>query len=218
MPEVLATAPESADTPGYLVLPWLEPGRPSPTSWRRFGESLAELHARAAPQPDYGWTADNYLGLAPQHNEARDDWPDFYATQRLGAIREYVRSIGRWERRWDAPLDKLLLDLPNRLPARPHAALVHGDLWSGNAHALADGRFALIDAAVYVGHGEVDLALSEMFGGFAPGFYEGYRRVTPEASGYAQRRDVYQLYHWMMHLAVSAGYGTRVAGMLALLT
>lgn len=69
------------------------------------------------------------------------------------------------------------------LPPKPHVALVHGDLWSGNAHALADGRFALIDPAAYAGHYEVDLALSELFGGFAPEFYTGYRGVVPEARG-----------------------------------
>lgn len=214
VPEVLAQAPETGDAPGYLALPWLAPGRPSPRNWGRFGESLAALHAAPVLVDGYGWTRDNYLGLAPQRNGVHDEWPAFYAAQRLDAIRAHVRGLGRWQITWDEPLDALIADLPGCLPAKPAAALVHGDLWRGNAHALADGRFALIDPAVYVGHGEVDLALSEMFGGFPREFYEGYRSVTPEVPGYPDRRDVYQLYHWMMHLAVSAGYGAQVGASL----
>lgn len=214
VPEVLATAPATEDAPGYLVLPWLEGGRPTRGDWAGFGESLAALHGRDTEVDGYGWTRDNYLGLAPQRNDRHGDWPTFYGTQRLDAIRRHARDIGRWQSRWDVPLDKLIADLPNRLPAKPHTALVHGDLWSGNAHALADGRFALIDPAVYVGHAEVDLALSEMFGGFASAFYAGYYSVLPEEAGYAERRGVYQLYHWMMHLAVSAGYGAQVEASL----
>ena len=218
VPEVLATAPQRGEEPGYLVLPWLQPGRPGGGGWRRFGESLAMLHLHAAALDGYGWTRDNYLGLAPQRNGVCATWPEFYATQRLGAIREYVRGMGQWDARWDARLDRLLADLPARLPAEPRASLVHGDLWSGNAHALADGRFALIDPAVYVGHAEVDLAATTLFGGYAPGFYEGYRSILPEEAGHRERERIYQLYHWMMHLVVSTGYGMQVGASLRALT
>ena len=222
VPEVLAQADETDACPGYLALEWLVEGHASPDDWRRFGGDLARLHGRTADLDGYGWTRDNYLGRAPQANAVRSGWPAFYGEQRLGAMRAYVAGLGRWRRAWDVRFDRVVASLPERL-ALPAGApegrgLVHGDLWRGNAFALRDGRFALVDPAVYVGRGEVDLALSELFGGFPPAFYAGYDAVRPRVPGYAGRRDVYQLYHLVMHLAVSAGYGEQVGALLARMT
>lgn len=218
VPRAIArAAPEGAEV-GYLVLPWLASGRPSRDDWWRFGESLARLHSAPSPLGGYGWARDNYLGRAPQPNPVASDWPAFYAEARLGAIREHVRGLGRWQRAWDERFDRLLASLPARLPRRPPPALVHGDLWGGNALALADGRFALIDPAVYVGHAEVDLAMTELFGGFPEPFYTGYWGVVPRAPGYEGRRDLYQLYHLTMHLVVSGGYANGVETTLRRLT
>ncbi len=48
-------------------------------------------------------------------------------------------------------------------PPEPPARL-HGDLWSGNVHAGADGRPWLIDPAAHGGHRELDLAMLRLFG------------------------------------------------------
>ena len=59
----------------------------------------------------------------------------------------------------------------------------------------------LIDPAVYRGHGEVDLAMSELFGGFGQGFYDAYDSVTPISDEYEVfRRDLYQLYFLLVHV------------------
>jgi fructosamine-3-kinase len=58
----------------------------------------------------------------------------------------------------------------------------------------------VFDPAVYVGDGEVDLAMTELFGGFGPAFMRGYESVRPSAPGYALRRDLYNLYHLLNHL------------------
>ena len=63
-----------------------------------------------------------------------------------------------------------------------------------------DGRAWLIDPAAYVGHAEADLAMTELFGGFAPAFYAAYRQTNPLEPGYADRRDLYNLYHLLNHL------------------
>ena len=48
-------------------------------------------------------------------------------------------------------------------PPRRRAALLHGDLWTGNI-LVRDGRLvALIDPACYYGHAEVDLAMLCLF-------------------------------------------------------
>ncbi len=222
MPEPLAVASPTGGVQGYLVLPWLDSGRASTVGWASFGESLAVLHgnkgfresgtdlATALPKQAndtnvnaaYGWPRDNYLGPETQVNTPSDNWPDFYRERRLQAMAERMRKRGRWVPKWDAMLDMLSLKLPELLPAEPTPALLHGDLWGGNAMALADSRFALIDPAVYRGHHEVDLALTELFGGFPKAFYDGYYAVRPQATGHAKRRDVYQLYYLIMHLGI----------------
>ena len=63
-----------------------------------------------------------------------------------------------------------------------------------------DGRVWLIDPAVYVGHPEADIAMTEMFDRLPAGFYEGYFGPQGRPYGYVQRRDLYNLYHWLNHL------------------
>ena len=64
----------------------------------------------------------------------------------------------------------------------------------------SDGKAWLIDPAVYVGHAEADLAMTELFGGFPQVFYDAYRGAAPMRPGYGRRRDLYNLYHLLNHL------------------
>jgi fructosamine-3-kinase len=78
-------------------------------------------------------------------------------------------------------------------------SLVHGDLWSGN-YLCAEGQVpVLIDPAPYCGHREVDLAMSELFGGYDQEFYEAYDQRLPLMKGYEQRKHIYNLYHVLNH-------------------
>jgi protein-ribulosamine 3-kinase len=95
---------------------------------------------------------------------------------------------------------------PDALSDIDRPDLLHGDLWGGNWFASADGKPVLIDPAVYRGHGEVDLAMSELFGGFGPAFYAAYdevRRITPEYEAY--RKALYQLYYLLVHVNLFGG-------------
>ena len=66
--------------------------------------------------------------------------------------------------------------------------------------ADSDGKALLIDPACYTGHREADLAMTELFGGFPPKFYEAYREAAPLQTGYKDRRDLYNLYQLLNHL------------------
>ena len=92
-----------------------------------------------------------------------------------------------------AHLDRFLEE-----PERP--SLVHGDLWSGNMITGNDGKGWLIDPAVYYGHPEVDIAMTELFGGFPRAFYEAYEDTGMLQPGYGDRRDLYNLYQLLNHL------------------
>jgi fructosamine-3-kinase len=211
VPEVLLTHDADAHGPGLLLMAWIEPGRPDAGAWSGFGEALAVLHAASAGDGRYGFPRDNSIGATPQPNTWMDRWPGFFRDRRLRPQIDLARQNGRWTPAWDAPADRLLARLDDLLPETPHASMLHGDLWSGNALATATGRFALIDPATYVGHAETDLALTELFGGFDRAFTRAYWGGDAPP-GYAERREVYNLYHVLNHLNLFGGsYAAGVA-------
>jgi fructosamine-3-kinase len=216
VPEVRA-AENAAGGAGYLLMDWLAPGRPGRADWARFGEALAALHRAEAPLGDggrYGFGTDNWIGSKPQRNGWAASWPPFFGERRLRAQAEALRRRGAWNAGWDRPLDRLITRLPGLLPEAPPPSVLHGDLWGGNALATEDGRFAVIDPAVYVGHREADLAMTELFGGFDAAFYDGYRAAWPLEPGYEERRTVYNLYHLINHLTHGPGYAGSVERVL----
>jgi protein-ribulosamine 3-kinase len=213
VPAVVASGGEGARA--WLLLEWLEPGRPHAGSWATLGTGLAALHrARAAR---FGAEHDNYIGPLPQSNGRLESWPDFWRDRRLAPqLAAAVRRghLGERDMRRFASLFARLDDLLAPA-AEDGASLVHGDLWNGNVHITHGGVPALIDPSAYHGHREVDLAMAELFGGFAPPFRQAYEEAWPLAPGYEPfRRAIYQLYYLLVHINLfGSGYvaGTRRA-------
>ena len=200
---------------GFLLQEWIEPGAAHSAYWNRFGTELAKLHGTTSANGQYGFEAANFIGRTPQHNAWTESWPAFFRSQRLVPQIGWAREAGYWSASWDPLAAKLIDRLGNLLPEAPPASLVHGDLWSGNVLQAADGRAALIDPAVYYGHRETDLALAQLFGGFDARFFAAYREAWPLESGYAERREVYNLYHLINHLNLfGRGYASRVERIL----
>lgn len=204
VPQVIAAYdgdPEHSTPAAYLVLEWIdadEHGRFTASFAERLGEMLAALHRVSAPV--YGLERDTYIGRLPQRNPSTADWVTFYRDSRLSpqialAQRSGLLSAERERRLW-ALLDRLpaLLHPVPRVPS-----LLHGDLWAGNFLAAA-GQPVLIDPAVYYGDREIELAFTELFGGFPPGFLPAYHAAYPLTPGYAERRPLYQLYPLLVHL------------------
>ncbi|MDX1655978.1 MAG: fructosamine kinase family protein, partial [Candidatus Competibacteraceae bacterium] len=176
----------------YLVLEYLPLSHCGSLAAETLGRQLAELHRR--PMPYFGWQRDNTIGTTLQPNPRYDHWTAFWAEQRLGFQLELARQRG--ER--TVLLDKgqrLVERLPNLLDHHTFPSLVHGDLWSGNMACTPLGQPVIFDPAAYYGDREVDLAMSELFGGFSPRFYAAYREAYPLAEGYKTRRTLYNLYH-----------------------
>lgn len=183
-------------TPRTLVMERIAAGASSPDKLDMLGEGLARMHQLV--QSYYGWHRDNYIGLSPQPNRKTDDWGHFFVHDRLGYQFGRIRDA-QVRARYAAVLEKhgeTLADWLNRHCAHP--SLLHGDLWNGNV-LFGQGRPCLIDPAVYCGDREADLAMTEMFGGFGPGFYEAYDRIYPRTQVYEQKRVIYNLYHYLNH-------------------
>lgn len=196
IPEVIASG--KLEGKHYLLMENIERAPPSPSYWEDFGTALATMH-QSNTSEKYGLDHDNYIGKLPQPNDADDSWIDFFIHQRLDfqlklAIEDHLVSndlIDRYRKFYEL--------LPDLLPdERP--ALLHGDMWSGNVMVGNDGSVCLIDPAVYYGHREIELAFTQMFGGFSYEFYSAYNSTYPLEPGFQERVEIYNIYPHMVHV------------------
>lgn len=167
------------------------------------GEQLAALHGHYTDT--YGWYRDNTIGTTPQANLPMEDWVEFWRQHRLGYQLRLAADNGYGGQL--QAMGEQLLAVCHRLfdGYLPAASLLHGDLWSGNTGALADGIPVIFDPAVYYGDRETDLAMTELFGGFSPAFYSAYNAHAPLDPGYTVRKHFYNLYHILNHLNLFGG-------------
>ena len=189
-----------ADGEAFLVLEYLPlKGQPDP---QLQGQQLAAMHRHTAEQ--FGWQRNNTIGSTPQLNQPGHDWVKFWRDQRLlpqlqlAQQKGYARSLGI--------MDRLLADFPRLFTDyQPQPSMLHGDLWGGNAAALADGTPVIFDPAFYYGDRETDIAMTTLFGGFSPTFYDAYNESWPLDPGYRSRKHLYNLYHLLNHLNLFGG-------------
>jgi fructosamine-3-kinase len=201
----------SEGTQSYLVLEWLEFGRGNNDSWYRLGQQLAALH-QVGGSNQFGWQSENVIGSTPQLNPWTESWAEFFAEQRIGYQLRLARRKGGNFPDPATITSQVTALLQDR---QPQPALVHGDLWSGNAAILTTGEPVILDPATYYGDPEVDIAMTELFGGFPAGFYQGYNAVSPLDSGYQRRKTLYNLYHILNHFNLfGGGYAQQAQQML----
>jgi fructosamine-3-kinase len=196
----------------YLVLAWLDFGRGQSQSWTQMGQQLAQLHNYPGSTA-FGWSRENTIGATPQPNPWTTDWIEFWQVHRIGfQLQRAAQKGARF-----AQADRLLAAIPDLLADHsPQPSIVHGDLWSGNAAILADGTPTIFDPALYWGDREVDLAMTELFGGFPQAFYVGYGSVWPTRPGYERRKILYNLYHILNHYNLfGGGYAAQADRMIA---
>ncbi len=201
VPEVLAVIREAPTA--ILLMTALDPVAPGRDQWRRFGEDLAALHS-ADSTSTYGFETDNHLGTTPQPNPRSDDWVRFNAEHRLGYQLGRATASNLLRPDEARRIEGVIERLDSLLPRRPQPALLHGDLWSGNALGTADStgtaRVAVIDPACYRGDGWADIAMMKLFGGFPNECFDAYTACVGEAHEIESRLAVYQLYHVLNHV------------------
>jgi fructosamine-3-kinase len=210
VPRVIAVL----DQPAALVLEWIDLGSNKTAAAEALGRGLAQQHRSTAQS--YGLDHDNYIGSTPQHNAPARSWIEFYRDQRLGAQRDLAQRNGHLRPDRARRLERVMEHLDQWIDdSKAAPALLHGDLWGGNYLIDAQGNPVLIDPAVYYGDREAEIAFTELFGGFGARFYAAYHETWPLDGGYADRRDVYNLYHLLNHLNLfGEGYGGSVDAIL----
>ncbi len=213
-PEILCTGTDDGEDVGYsfLLLKFIKSAKARDDYWESLGQELAALHkadtkalwpystSSSSSSDSFGFFQDNYIGARPQINTPCPSWISFFRDNRLAPQFKAADSYFSPEDKNKITklldhLDKFLLE-----PARP--SLLHGDLWSGNVMCGPEGKAMLIDPAVYIGHAEADLAMTQLFGGFPQKFYDSYNKANPLQAGYEDRRDLYNLYQLLNHLNI----------------
>lgn len=193
-----------AEDDDILVLEFLPDDGSLSSAWESLGNSVRRLHSARGEK--YGWHTDHAFSTVEIPNSTAPKWPEFWAERRLLPSAPLVgNSIAR-------RLEKLAGRLNDILPANPPAALLHGDLWSGNILSSKGKITGLIDPACYYGHSEVDIAMLSLFGSPSSAFYQAYGE--PDA-GLETRQPVYQLWPALVHLRLfGQGYSGMVDRML----
>jgi fructosamine-3-kinase len=197
VPEVVAQSDHA------LVLEWIDRGPATDAAMADAGRRLAALHGLRGHRP--GLADDGYIGNLTQKNvpldpaEACPSWIAFFRHRRIEALTPALPPALR--RRVESIDLEALLTEPDG-----GCALLHGDLWGGNLVCGVDGVGWVVDPAAYYGHPEVDLAMTRLFGGFTPAFYDAYHEVAggPDR-GIGERMDLLNLYPVLVHVHLFGG-------------
>lgn len=201
VPEVQATGVDEAADLSWILMPFIPTGYGGPKAQESFGRGLAGLHRAGEENAElrFGLNHNNYIGRLPQDNARMPDWPEFFIQRRIRPQLKAAVEAGLMPRSSFTELDAITLKVADIFPDEP-PALLHGDLWGGNYLYTTDDTAALIDPAVYYGHREMELAFTMMFGRFAGRFYEAYEEAWPLAPGFADRKDLCNLYPVLVHV------------------
>jgi protein-ribulosamine 3-kinase len=146
----------------------------------------------------------NFIGSLVQLNTEKSNWFEFFVEYRLQPLVEMAlehKKLNRSHEDLFQNLYKKILDIfPIEKPT-----LLHGDFWNGNFMPNADGQPLIFDPAVYYGHREMDIAMSQLFGGFHQRFYDSYNESFPLEQGWKERSRVANLYPLLVHVNLFGG-------------
>jgi fructosamine-3-kinase len=210
IPEVIGA--NSNESYQFIVMEFIESHSKASDYWELLGCGLAAMHK--ASSNAFGLDHDNYLGSLPQFNAPKNLWIEFFITQRL----QVQLKTGVDSSAIDLSITKKFEELFKKLPSiiiEEKPSLLHGDLWNGNLITDDKGLPCLIDPAVYFGNREVDLAMTQLFGGFTDVFYKSYQNAFPLERGFQDRPDIYNLYPLLVHVNLfGQGYLSQVVSIL----
>ena len=186
----------------YLLLQYIETGKGKKDFWHNFGTLLSGLHRNTSDS--FGLSHDNYIGSLVQENKQHPDFINFFISQRLVPQIKIARNQGALSQSDTRYFDSLFNTLNNIIPIEK-PALLHGDLWSGNFMVNSLGAPCIFDPAVYYGHRETDIAMTQLFGGFPVEFYHSYNETCPMEKDWKNRTDIFNLYPLLVHVNLFGG-------------
>ena len=184
-------------------------------------QKLARLHTTPAPipqgyeRPVFGFPVTTCCGDTEQDNTYTESWAEFFAERRLmGILRKSERTNGK-DKKLRESVERTVTEVVPRLIGDDHLnggrgvmpVVVHGDLWSGNKGRGRIGGKGAVEDVVFdpsscYAHGEYELGIMKMFGGFGGSFLREYHQLCPKAQPedeYDDRVALYELYHHLNH-------------------
>lgn len=188
----------------FLILAYEQPSNSKldDVGQRELGIGLAEQHR--ITNELFGWKEDNYIGSLPQINSEKDKWSDFYAEYRILFQAKMAFDNGELNRSELKRIENFCNYITEIYPDES-PALLHGDLWGGNYFIGANNKPFLYDPAIYFGHREMDIAMTQLFGGFSELFLIAYNQSYPLEKGWEERLKYSQLYPYLVHLNLFGG-------------
>ena len=180
----------------YLLMEWIETGKPSVDFWKNFGHTLAQLHLNS--NKEFGFNTDNYIGSITQINTLTNNWEEFYSQYRIMPLVRILLNQKDYNTNDVQHAEMFCKHIKEIFPDEP-PALLHGDLWSGNYKVDEKDNPALYDPAVYFGHREMDIGMTKLFGSFSSELYDRYNEVYPLEKDWKIRLLYTQLYPLLVH-------------------
>ena len=171
---------------------------------KKLGKGLGELHLKSAESNPkmFGFPVEGFIGTTDQKKGLEDNWIDCFLNLRIIPQLLILKSGILDKEIINKVKEKIKSELLNHKPIN---ALVHGDLWSGNAGMDKNGKGVIFDPASWWADNEVDIAMTKLFGGFRKEFYEEYHRIFPIKNGFEKRIIIYNFYHILNHANMFGG-------------
>ena len=171
---------------------------------KKLGKGLGELHLKSAESNPkmFGFPVEGFIGTTDQKKGFEDNWIDCFLNLRIIPQLLSLKSRILDKEIINKVKEKIKSELLNHKPIN---ALVHGDLWSGNAGMDKNGKGVIFDPASWWADNEVDIAMTKLFGGFRKEFYEEYHKIFPIKNGFEKRIIIYNFYHILNHANMFGG-------------
>ncbi len=171
---------------------------------KKLGKGLGELHLKSAESKPkmFGFPVEGFIGTTDQKKGLEDNWIDCFLNLRIIPQLLNLKSRILDKEIINKVKEKIKSELLNHKPIN---ALVHGDLWSGNAGMDKNGKGVIFDPASWWADNEVDIAMTKLFGGFRKEFYEEYHKIFPIKNGFEKRIIIYNFYHILNHANMFGG-------------
>ncbi len=199
IPEVIAY--KNINNIEILLIEWIDMYN---VDQKKLGKGLGELHLKSAESNPkmFGFPVEGFIGTTDQKKGLEDNWIDCFLNLRIMPQLLVLKSTFLDKEIIYKVKEKIKSELLNHKPIN---ALVHGDLWSGNAGMDKSGKGVIFDPASWWADNEVDIAMTKLFGGFRKEFYEEYNRIFPIKNGFEKRIIIYNFYHILNHANMFGG-------------
>ncbi len=193
VPQVLFCAED------LLVMEFLPTSGPlSDKAQEDAADHLAALHSVGATT--FGFERTTVIGGLKQPNAQETSWRDFFRDQRLMYMTETAVHTKKLPADVALRLTKIADRLDRWIDDAVQPSLIHGDMWTGNVLVQGDRIAGFVDPAIYFADPEIELAFSTLFGTFGEAFFKRYGEHRPLRPGFAERKDIYNLYPLLVHV------------------